>query len=208
MQHPDKILATYVWNICNIQIKHTCNVYLKNRWNIRNKRLQHTCIAIATYATSQYTFTTSVWNTWNIYQKYLKHLKHKLATCLKTPETLETQHRRRSRPIWWGTAMAQASTSCRRRKVDGGIGARAGLSCLHFCDGRGGWWRGTGARSSAGRGRMRRHCAGEGHSGRPLQRRRRVELFFLGGVKQLRAEWDEWHPGGWTPASELCHKKI
>jgi hypothetical protein len=33
MQHPDKTLATYIWN----------------RWNIWNIHLQHTCIGIATY---------------------------------------------------------------------------------------------------------------------------------------------------------------
>jgi hypothetical protein len=26
MQHPDKTLAIYVWNICNI---HTCNIHMK-----------------------------------------------------------------------------------------------------------------------------------------------------------------------------------
>jgi hypothetical protein len=62
LQHPDKILATYVWN----------------KWNIWNKHLKHTCIAIITCATSWSTFATSIYNTCNI---PLKHLKHIFATC-------------------------------------------------------------------------------------------------------------------------------
>ena len=57
MQHPDKTLATYVWN----------------SWNIWNMHLQHACIANATYATSRK-------NTYNIRLKQLKHLKHTLKT--------------------------------------------------------------------------------------------------------------------------------
>jgi hypothetical protein len=62
--------------------KQTCNVRLKkNRWNIENKSLQHTCTTIATYATFESTFATSIWNTSNIPLKHLKHLKQMLATC-------------------------------------------------------------------------------------------------------------------------------
>jgi hypothetical protein len=105
LQHPDKTFATFIWR----------------RWNIWNIHLKHMCIAITTCATPRSTFATSVWNTWNIHLKQMKHLKHRLATCLKT------QHCRRPRPTSWGTAVAQASPSCQRREVDGGIGAGTGL---------------------------------------------------------------------------------
>jgi hypothetical protein len=80
MQHPDKTLATYVWNICNIKTNTFATYVWKNRWNIENRHLQHTCTIIATYATSWSTFATFVRNTWNIPMKHLKHLKHALAT--------------------------------------------------------------------------------------------------------------------------------
>jgi hypothetical protein len=105
-QDPDKIFATYVWNICNIQINTLATYVWKNRWNIENRSLQHTCTTIATYAKSRSTFTTSIkhlhlYNYCNIYKisiyfynihktltlqhvprKHLKHLKHTLATCV------------------------------------------------------------------------------------------------------------------------------
>jgi hypothetical protein len=56
--------------------------------------------------------------------KQLKHLKHKLATCLKTPETLETQRHYHNLHVR-GNAVVQASPS-----------AGAGLPCLLFRDGR------------------------------------------------------------------------
>ena len=52
--------------ICNIQINTLATYVRKNRWNIGNKILQHTCTTIATYATSWFTFATSIWNTCNI----------------------------------------------------------------------------------------------------------------------------------------------
>jgi hypothetical protein len=70
-----------MWNICNIQINTPSTYIWKNRWNIENKSLQHTCTTIATYATSQFVFVTSIWNTCNIPLKHLKHLKQTLATC-------------------------------------------------------------------------------------------------------------------------------
>ena len=65
LQHPDKTLATYIWN----------------RWNIWNIHLKHTCIANTTCATSRCTFATSIYNTCNIALKHLKQLKHTLTTC-------------------------------------------------------------------------------------------------------------------------------
>jgi hypothetical protein len=61
LQHPDKTLATYVWN----------------RWNIWNILLKHTCIVTTTCATSRSTFATSIYYTCTI---PLKHLKHILST--------------------------------------------------------------------------------------------------------------------------------
>jgi hypothetical protein len=75
MQHRDKSLTTYAWNICNIQIS-TLATYIKNGWNIGNKSVQHTCIIIATYATSRSTSATSIRSTSNIPMKHMKHLKH------------------------------------------------------------------------------------------------------------------------------------
>jgi hypothetical protein len=63
MQHPNK---------------HTCNICLKKEIKHLERMLQHTCTTIATCATSQSIFATSISNTCNI---PLKHLKHTLAIC-------------------------------------------------------------------------------------------------------------------------------
>jgi hypothetical protein len=73
-----QILATYIWNICNIKINTLPTYVWKNRWNIESKRLKHTCITIETYVTSRSTFATFAWNTYNT------HLKHMLATFVFT----------------------------------------------------------------------------------------------------------------------------
>ena len=66
--------------MCNIQIKHTCNMRLKNRWNTVNRCLQHTYTTIVTYVISRSTFVKSIRNTCNIPLKHLKHLKYTIAT--------------------------------------------------------------------------------------------------------------------------------
>jgi hypothetical protein len=58
LQHPNKTLATYIWNIWNTQLKHTCIAI-----NICN---------IPIY------FATSIYNICNI---PLKHLKYTVAIC-------------------------------------------------------------------------------------------------------------------------------
>jgi hypothetical protein len=101
MQHPYKTLATcnikhllqhkieiaktfrtYSYNICVKHMqhpnKHTCNICLKKEMKHLERMLQHTCTTIATCATSQSIFATSISNTCNI---PLKHLKHTLAIC-------------------------------------------------------------------------------------------------------------------------------
>jgi hypothetical protein len=84
MEYPDKTLATYIWNICNIQIKH-----LRNRWNIWNIHLQQTFIAIATCATLRSIFATSIKNTCNILLKQLKYLKHTLLQFISSLRWIE-----------------------------------------------------------------------------------------------------------------------
>jgi hypothetical protein len=66
-------------NICNIQIKHTCNIRLKTQ-------MQHWEQTLATYVYNHCTiwnisiyFATSIWDTCNV---PFKHLKHILATCV------------------------------------------------------------------------------------------------------------------------------
>jgi hypothetical protein len=59
LQHPDKPLATFVWN----------------RWNICDIHLKHSCITITTYVASRSTFVISIYNACNIPLKLLKHFE-------------------------------------------------------------------------------------------------------------------------------------
>jgi hypothetical protein len=72
-----KIIAS----IRNIQIKRIQHPPETHKWNIGNRPLQHTCTTIATYAISQSTFVTSIWNICNVteptnYTKLSKKIIH------------------------------------------------------------------------------------------------------------------------------------
>jgi hypothetical protein len=104
----------------------------------------------------------------NIHLKQLKQLKHRLATCLKTPETLENTVSPR------GHGLSGGEMRWRRPPLptDGArwMGADAGVGIgLPFRNGRGGWWRGASA--------LREEQCGKGPA---TQERRRSRHFMLG----------------------------
>jgi hypothetical protein len=80
---PENTWKRPLQNICNICVKHvqhsdkhTCNIRLEKQLKRWEQNLQQTCTTIATYATSQSTFETSIWSTCNIQMKHLKHSKY------------------------------------------------------------------------------------------------------------------------------------
>jgi hypothetical protein len=122
------MLATYVWN----------------KWNTLNKRLQHASETLATYATSQSTFTTSIWNTSNI---PLKHLKHTFATCTfnaTSPYYMGMEARRRVEFIIIVKLAGGAELAAPMEKAVAGPveKAAAGPRTGQGRDGREAWWRG------------------------------------------------------------------